>query len=158
MFDFDEIIERRGTHCSKWDMMEPLYGVPPDDGIAMWVADMDFRPPPEVSEALRAETPHGVHGYFGDDRRYKAAVTGWMSRRHGWEVDPATVATTHGVVAGLALCLQAFTEPGDGVILFSPVYHAFYRIIRANRREIVELPLVEQDGRYVMDLDALAAA
>ena len=158
MFDFDEIIDRRGTNCIKWDMMQPLYGVAPDDGLAMWVADMDFRPPPSVTAALRAEIDHGVHGYFGDDRAYKTAITGWMARRHGWEVDPATIATTHGVVAGLALCLQAFTEPGDGVILFTPVYHAFHRVLRANRREIVESPLVEVGGRYAMDLDALAAA
>ena len=158
MFDFDEIIDRRGTHCSKWDMMEPLYKVSPDDGLAMWVADMDFRPPACVTAALRAEIDHGVHGYFGDDADYKAAITGWMARRHGWEVDPAAIATTHGVVAGLALCLQAFTAPGDGVILFSPVYHAFYRAIRANGREVVESPLVQHDGRYRMDLDALAAS
>ena len=144
MFDFDEIIDRRGTNCIKWDMMQPLYGVAPDDGLAMWVADMDFRPPPSVTAALTAEIDHGVHGYFGDDRAYKAAITGWMARRHGWEVDPATIMTTHGIVAGLALCLQAFTEPGDGVILFTPVYHAFHRVLRANRREIVESPLVER--------------
>lgn len=158
MFDFDEAIDRRNTHALKWDMMEPLYGVSSDDGLAMWVADMDFRPPPAVNEALAAAVAHGVHGYFGDDRAYKSAITGWMARRHGWEVDPAAIATTHGVVAGLAICLQAFTEPGDGVILFSPVYHAFYRVIRANRRVVVESPLVvREDGRYAMDLDALAA-
>ena len=159
MFDFDEIIDRRGTHCAKWDAMQPLYGVSPDDGLAMWVADMDFRPPPAVTAALRAEVEHGVHGYFGDDRAYKAAITGWMRDRHGWDVDPAAVATTHGVVAGLALCLQAFTEPGDAVILFTPVYHAFFRVLRANGRAILESPLVvREDGRYAMDLDGLAAA
>ena len=159
MFDFDEVIDRRGTHCSKWDQMEALYGVAPADGLAMWVADMDFRPPAAVTQALAAEVDHGVFGYFGDDRAYKAAIAGWMDRRHGWQVDPAAIATTHGVVAGLSICLQAFTEPGDGVILFSPVYHAFYRAIRANGREVVESPLVlREDGRYAMDLDALAAA
>lgn len=158
MFDFDEPIDRRNTHALKWDVMEAIYKVPADDGIAMWVADMDFRPPPAVNAALAAAVAHGVHGYFGDDRAYKAAITGWMARRHGWEVDPAAIATTHGVVAGLAICLQAFTEPGDGVILFSPVYHAFYRIIRANGREVVESPLVvREDGRYAMDLAALVA-
>ncbi len=159
MFDFDEIIDRRGTHCSKWDMMEPLYGVSPDDGLAMWVADMDFRPPAAVSAALAAEVAHGIFGYFGDERRYKAAITGWMSRRHGWEVDPAAIFTTHGLVNGLAIVLQAFSEPGDGVILFTPVYHAFHRILAANHREIVQSPLViREDGRYAMDLDALAAS
>lgn len=159
MFDFDEPIDRRNSHCLKWDIMEKIYGVSPEDGLAMWVADMDFRPPPSVNEALTAAVAHGVHGYFGDDSDYKAAITGWMANRHGWEVDPDSIATTHGVVTGVALCLQAFTEPGDGVILFSPVYHAFYRIIRANGREVVESPLVlREDGRYAMDLEALAAS
>ena len=144
MFDFDEVIDRRGTHCSKWDKMQALYGVSPDDGLAMWVADMDFRPPPAVTAALQAEIGHGVHGYFGDDRAYKAAITGWMRDRHGWEVDPAAIATTHGVVAGFALCLQAFTAPGDAVILFTPVYHAFFRVLRANGRPILESPLVRR--------------
>ena len=158
MFDFDAPIDRRGTHSLKWDMMEALYGVPADDGIAMWVADMDFRPPPAVGEALAAAAAHGVHGYFGDDRAYRAAICGWMARRHGWAVDPATIATTHGVVQGLAFCLQAFTEPGDSVILFTPVYHAFFRALKANGREAVQSELrLRADGRYEMDLDALAA-
>jgi cystathionine beta-lyase len=81
-----------------------------------------------------------------------------MARCHGWEVDPAAIETTHGVVAGMALCLQAFSEPGDGVILFSPVYHAFYRVLRAAGRRVVESPLVERAGRYHMDLGALESA
>ncbi len=158
MFDFDRVIDRRGTHALKWDMMEALYGVPPDDGIAMWVADMDFLPPPAVNEALTVAVAHGIHGYFGDDRAYRAAITGWMARRHGWEVDPATILTTHGVVAGFAMCLHAFTEPGDDVILFTPVYHAFFRVLKANGRGLVEAGLVVgPDGRYRMDLEALAA-
>ena len=158
MFDFDEIIDRRGTHCSKWDMMQPLYGVSPEDGLAMWVADMDFRPPPAVMAALVREIEGGVPGYYGDDRAYRAAVQGWMARRHGWEVDPAAILTTHGLVAAVGMCLQAYTEPGDGIILFTPVYHAFARVIAANGRRVVESRLVERDGRYHMDLDALAAA
>ncbi len=157
MFDFDEVIDRRGTHSVKWDMMETLFGVSPRDGLAMWVADMDFRPPPAVTSALRAEIAQGVSGYFGDDRAYKTAITGWMRRRHRWEVDPDAILTTHGLVAAVGFCLQAFSAPGDGVILFTPVYHAFHRIVRANGRRIVESPLVEHEGRYLMDLDALAA-
>lgn len=158
MFDFDEIIDRRGSHCAKWDMMQAFSGVSPEDGLAMWVADMDFRPPPAVTEALEAALARGVFGYFGDDRAYKAAIAGWMARRHGWQVDPDWIGTAHGLVAGCALCLQAFTEPDDGVILFTPVYHAFARIIRANGRRVVESPLRLEDGRYRMDLEALAAS
>ena len=157
-FDFDTPIDRRGTHAEKWDSMQARYGVDPADGLPMWVADMDFRPPPEVNEALAAAVAHGVHGYFGDDADYLAAITGWMDRRHGWQVAPEAIATVHGVVAGLAICLRAFSEPGEGVIVFSPVYHAFHRIIRANDRRLVESPLGIRDGRFEMDLDGLAAS
>jgi cysteine-S-conjugate beta-lyase len=156
MFDFDEIIDRRGTHSTKWDLMEQLYGVAPDDGLAMWTADMDFRPPPAVNEALIAAAAHGVHGYFADEQDHKAAIAGWMARRHGWEVDPDWIATTYGVVPGAFVhCLNAFSAPGDGVILFTPVYHAFARVLRANGRRVVESPLEQRDGRYFMDLAAL---
>jgi cystathionine beta-lyase len=158
MFDFDEPIDRRQTHSAKWDMMEPLFGVPPADGISMWVADMDFRPPPAVMAALAREIETGVPGYYGDERAYRAAIQGWMARRHGWEVDPATILTTHGLVAAVGMCLQAYTEPGDGIVLFTPVYHAFARVIAANDRRVVESRLVEIGGRHHMDLDALAAA
>jgi cystathionine beta-lyase len=157
MFDFDEIIDRRNTHCTKWDLMEARYGVSPADGLSMWVADMDFRPPQAVNDALAAALAHGVHGYFGDDRDYRAAIAGWMARRHGWTVEPEWILTHHGIVAATALCVQTFTRPGEGVILFTPVYHAFARVIAANGREIVESPLVQRDGRYHMDLHALAA-
>lgn len=156
-FDFDEIVDRRGTHCAKWDKMQALFGVSPDDGIAMWVADMDFKAPPPVRAALRAAVDHGVFGYFGDDSAYKAAVAAWMRTRHGWEIDPAWLSTTHGLVTGTALCVQAFSAPGDGVVLFTPVYHAFHRVLDANNRRIVQSPLVERDGRHEMDLDALRA-
>ncbi|HPE60201.1 MAG: pyridoxal phosphate-dependent aminotransferase [Thiothrix sp.] len=155
--DFNELIDRRHTHSLKWDMLEPLYGVSPDNGIPMWVADMDFRPPQAVNESLARAVAHGVHGYFGDETAHKAAIIGWMQQRHGWSVDPEWIMTVHGLVAGTALCLQAFTDPGDGVILFTPVYHAFARIIHANRRDVVESRLVNHNGRYEMDLDTLAA-
>ncbi len=157
-FDFDEIIDRRGTHSVKWDGLAEHCGVTADDALAMWVADMDFRPPAAVNAALAAELAHGVYGYFGDERASRAAVTGWMARRHGWQVDPDAVLTTHGIVAAFALCVQAYSEPGEGVIVFTPVYHAFHRILRANGRRIVESPLVvDGDGLYRMDLEALAA-
>ena len=137
MFDFDEPIDRRRTHSVKWDMMEPYFGVPAEDGLAMWVADMDFRPPPALMAALAREVEAGVPGYFGDDRAYRAAVQGWMARRHGWEVDPAAILTTHGLVSAVGLALQAYTAPGDGIILFTPVYHAFAKVIVANGRKVV---------------------
>ncbi|MCX7644228.1 MAG: pyridoxal phosphate-dependent aminotransferase [Rhodobacteraceae bacterium] len=148
---FDEIIDRRGTHCVKWDMMERLYGVSPRDGIAMWVADMDFRPPSCVSEAVQAMVNHGVYGYFGDDADYLSAIRWWMRHRHGWEVEPDWILTTHGLVNATGLCVDTWTAPGEAVVLFTPVYHAFARVIRAAGREVRELPLALVDGRYRMD-------
>jgi cysteine-S-conjugate beta-lyase len=152
--NFDEIIDRRATHSAKWDKMEPIYGVPRDTGIPMWVADMDFRPPEVVQRALEKMTDHGVYGYFGDDGDYLAAITWWMQNRHGWQVKPDWIFSTHGLVNGTAMCIDAFTQPGDGVVLMTPVYHAFSRIIEAAEREVVECPLALRDGRYEMDFDA----
>ena len=137
--------------------MQDHYGVSPDDGIAMWVADMDFRAPPVVQDALQRVVDHGIHGYFGDDTDYKAAITWWMKTRHGWDVDPATIFTTHGLVNGTAMCIDAFTAPGDAVVLFTPVYHAFARVIKAAGREVRSCELVNVDGRYEMDFDAYDA-
>jgi cystathionine beta-lyase len=150
--NFDTVIERRGTISAKWDMMEPIYGVPAADGIAMWVADMDFQPPHCVQAAVEAMAAHGVYGYFGDDRTNREAICWWMKNRHGWEVDPAAIFTTHGLVNGTGLCVDAYTKPGDGVVLMTPVYHAFARVIRDAGRKVVECPLAIEDGRYVLDI------
>jgi cystathionine beta-lyase len=150
---FDEIIDRRNTHSSKWDMMENLYGVPADDGIAMWVADMDFRPPACVERALQDYMKTGVYGYFADFGPYHDAIRWWMRERHGWSVEADHIFTTHGLVNGAAMCVDAFTQPGDGVVLFTPVYHAFARVIKAAGRRVVECPLALRDGRYEMDFE-----
>jgi cysteine-S-conjugate beta-lyase len=155
--DFDTPIDRRGTHCVKWDMMQAHYGVSPDDGIAMWVADMEFRPPAVVQRAVEAMAAHGVYGYFGDDRDYIAAIRWWMQTRHGWDPAPESILTTHGLVNGTGLCVDAYTRPGDAVVLFTPVYHAFARVIRAAGREVRELPLAVVDGRHEMDFGAYDA-
>ncbi|GAA6165805.1 pyridoxal phosphate-dependent aminotransferase [Pelagimonas sp. KU-00592-HH] len=154
---FDEVINRFGTHSVKWDMMEKIYGVPADDGIAMWVADMDFRPPQCISDAIGKMHDHGVYGYYGDETPYKDAICWWMENRHGWKVDPGAIFTTHGLVNGTGMCVDAYTQPGDGVVLFTPVYHAFARVISAAGRQVVECQLVNNDGRYEMDFDAYDA-
>lgn len=151
---FDTPVNRIGTHSVKWDMMQPFYGVSADDGLAMWVADMDFHPPACVQRAVEAMAAHGVYGYFGDDAAYLDAVRWWMAERHGWAVDRDWIFTTHGLVNGTGLCLDAFTAPGDGVVLTTPVYHAFARTIKAAGRQVVECRLANVSGRYEMDFDA----
>ncbi|WP_111558343.1 MalY/PatB family protein [Paracoccus sediminilitoris] len=152
--DFDQIIDRKGTHCSKWDDMQAAYGVDPDDGLAMWVADMDFRPPQAVQDAVETVAAHGIYGYPGAHRPYLKAICWWMENRHGWQIRPEWVLTCAGLVNAVAMALNAFTAKGDGVIVMSPVYHAFARVIRAQGRDLVELPLAQQDGQYRMDWDA----
>ena len=151
---FDERIDRFGTHSVKWDMMERLYGVPADRGLAMWVADMDFRPPACIQAAVEKMAAHGIYGYYGDDASYLEAIRWWMQTRHGWAVDPKHIFTTHGLVNGTGLVVDAFTRPGDGVVLMTPVYHAFARTIKAAGRKVVECKLKLEAGRYEMDFDA----
>ncbi len=151
---FDTPIDRTGSHCAKWDMMPSLYGLPPGEGLAMWVADMEFRPPQVVQAALEKMLAHGVYGYFGDESAYLAAIRWWMANRHGWEVAPEWIFTTHGLVNGTALCVHSFTQPGDAVILMTPVYHAFARVIKAAGREVLECPLALEDGTARLDLAA----
>lgn len=154
---FDNTPERRGTHSVKWDSMEALYGVSPDDGISMWVADMEFQPPQCVQDAVQAMRDHGVYGYFGEEGNYRAAIQWWMSERHGWQIDPAWIFTTHGLVNGTALCVDAYTTAGDGVVLFTPVYHAFAKVINAAGRQVVSCELVNNAGHYEFDFDAYDA-
>jgi len=154
---FDTPIDRRGTHSVKWDMMEKLYGVPMDDGIAMWVADMEFQPPACVQDAVKAMHDHGVYGYYGDEGAYLSAIQWWMAERHGWNIDPSWVFTTHGLVNGTAMCVDAFTSPGDGIVLFTPVYHAFAKVIKAADRRVVECELTNTNGRYEFDFDSYDA-
>lgn len=155
MFDFDRVIDRRGTHASKWDMMAKLSGITAPDGIPMWVADMDFAAPPGVTAALTADVTRAVHGYYADTGSWATAASEWLARRHGLKIDPAWVSPTPGVVSGLGLILQAVTEPGDEVVVFPPAYHAFRKIILANDRRIHDSQLVLRQGRYEMDLEAL---
>ncbi|MBA84841.1 MalY/PatB family protein [Thalassobius sp. S69A] len=152
--NFDEIINRFGSHSVKWDMMESIYGVPADDGIPMWVADMDFPAPQCVQDAVQRMHDHGIYGYYGDDTSYRAAICWWMQTRHNWQVDPDAIFTTHGLVNGTAMCVETYTQPGDGVVLMTPVYHAFAKVIRANGRRVIECDLRNVDGRYEMDFDA----
>ena len=149
--DFDEVIDRRGTHSSKWDTMEELYGVSPDNGLSMWVADMDFRAPKIIQEKLHGISSHGIYGYYGDYKEYNNSIKWWMKNRHNWEIDTSWIFTTHGLVNGTGLCIDAFTKPGDGIILFTPVYYQFSNLVEAARRKVVECPLKLIDNHYHFD-------
>ena len=155
--DFDKLTERRGSHCLKWDQMTARYDVN-GDALPMWVADMDFEAPEFVLDAGRRALDHGIVGYGYNAKSYREAISWWMETRHGWNVDPSAVFSTTGLVNAIGLLLDSFTRPGDGIVVFSPVYHAFGRVVRASGRELVEAPLALEGDRYILDLTAAEAA
>ena len=154
--DFDEPIDRRGTDCTKWDLMERGFGVPAEDGLAMWIADMDFRAPDFLQDAVRGLIDRASYGYFVGLESYWDAIAWWMKTRHGWEVEPDWIFTTYGLGHGIATVMQALTEPGDHVAIFTPVYHEFAHKIGLASRTVTELPLAIEDGIYRMDFDRYA--
>ena len=151
--NFDEIINRKNTHSAKWDMMEELFGVSKDNGIPMWVADMDFRPPKCISESIKKMYDHGIYGYFGDDKDYLASIKWWMKTRHNWDIDLSWIFTTHGLVNGTSMAIQTYSDPGDGVVLFTPIYYVFFKQIKEGGREVLECPLVNNKGHYELDFE-----
>ena len=150
--DFDKITDRQGTFCNKWDRAEKAYDVP-DDCLPMWVADTDFEAPDFVLNAGRRLLDHGVFGYGYDIDAYRESIRWWMETRHGWAVDPESIFTATGLVNAIGIVLDAFTQPGDGVVLFTPVYHAFARVIRGSDRKVISAPLARRGDRYELDLD-----
>lgn len=154
---FDEILDRSGTYCAKWDAMEKFCGVSKEDGLAMWVADSDFRTAPPVIEALQGMVDHGVFGYGFDDAGYRDAICWWQSVHHGWSVDPDWIVTTQGLGHAIGMIFDTFTDEGDGVCFFTPVYHEFKaKTLKAERRP-VEIPMTREGDRYVLDFDAAEA-
>ncbi|GGA31210.1 MalY/PatB family protein [Neptunicoccus cionae] len=154
---FDDIIDRTGTKCAKWDAVESIYGVSPNDGLPMWVADMDFRSPDCIIKAAQKLVDHGVFGYQSDYSDYHNAIIWWMKNRHGWDVKAEEIFTTFGLVNAVGMCLLAYTQPEDEIVLFTPVYHAFAKVIKNAGRKVKECQLVEQNGSYEMDFAAYEA-
>lgn len=150
---FDTIIERRNTASWKWDKMEKVFGT--TDLLPMWIADMDFAAPPEVVAAVKRKAEHGIYGYATFPHSFYSSVIGWMKRRHDWQIEEEWISVTPGVVPAISIAVQAFTEPGDGIIIQPPVYPPFFRCVKANKRQLVENPLIYEDGRYVIDFDDL---
>jgi len=157
-FDFDTPLPLWGAHCTKYDGIKRVFGAEGHDVIPMWVADMDFKAAPAILNAAQKEIDRGYMGYFTDPAGASEATSQWMSRRHGWSFSPEAVRFTHGVIGGLGVVVSAFSEPGDRVVVFSPVYHAFYRQIRAMGRDVLESQLAKRYGQFELDLDALKSA
>ena len=144
---FDKVVDRRGTNSYKWD--SSLRG----DVLPLWVADMDFETAPCVVEALRRRVEHGVFGYVRVPETYYEALTGWFARKHGWKMRPEHVIYTSGVVPAISAIIKAMTEPGDKVLVQTPVYNCFFSSIRNNGCEIVSSQLVNDGNRYTIDFE-----
>ncbi|MFA6412194.1 MAG: PatB family C-S lyase [Syntrophales bacterium] len=154
-YNFDEIIHREGTHSVKYDLRTKIFGT--EDVIPLWVADMDFRTPDFVVEAIRRQAAHELYGYTFVPESFYESLQSWMKRRHGWDVRREWILYCPGVVPSLVVALLSFTAPGEGVLLQPPVYHPFFSVITNNGRMPVENPLELHNGRLCMNEDLLAA-
>lgn len=151
--NFDEIINRENTNSIKWDRRKSIVGT--ENVIPLWVADMDFSSPKEVREAMMERLQHPIYGYtYINDSYYEAAVN-WFYKRFGWKVDRDWICFAEGVVPGLNTIIAALTKPGDEVIIQTPVYPPFYKVIENNGCKVVENPLINNDGYYEMDFEQL---
>lgn len=152
-YDFTTLHPRVASGSSKWAAMQAIRPDLPADVIPLSVADMELLNPPEIAEQLGRYVAGTILGYTRPGDSYYGAVESWMARRHGWQIQRDWIVTSPGVVPALFHMVLAFTQPGDQVILFPPVYYPFYNAVRESGREIVECPLLEKDGRYEIDYD-----
>ena len=152
-YNFDEIIERRGSCCLKWDDTGKIFGV--EDILPLWVADMDFRSPREVLDALEKKVRHGIFGYAGVSSGYYRAQVDWLKKRFGWEIEENWITVSPGVIPALITVIRTFTAPGDHILLQPPVYYPFFTSIENNGRRVALNPLIQTGGRYRMDFSDL---
>ncbi len=151
IYNFDKVIERRGTNCFKWDFIKPIFGK--DDLLPFWVADMDFQAPPEVMKALNDRVEHGVFGYpFRADDYYKSIIN-WYKIRHNSIIKKDWIVNTPGVVPGICFVIQMLTEQGDTIVTHSPVYDPFFHSIQDNDRVLKTSPLINNNGHFEMDFE-----
>lgn len=149
-------VDRKGTHCEKWDGLRERFGR--EDLLALWVADMDFRVPQCVLEAEKDYLDTGVFGYYHPSEGYYQAFMDWEQERHGYSVQREWLRFSPGVVPAINWLIQIFTEPQDRVLVLTPVYYPFLHAVRDNERTLVACQLVHQDGQYSVDLAAFEAA
>lgn len=155
MWNFDEIIDRRDSGCVKYEGLQKLFGR--TDLLPLWVADMDFATPPFIIEAMKKRLEHPVFGYTVVPPDYWKVVSRWIEEHHQWKVEEQWMRFIPGIVKGIGLVVNVFTQPGDKVIVMPPVYHPFFLTPRGNKRQVVWNPLIRHDdGSYSIDFEQLA--
>jgi len=152
-YDFNKIVDRSKYHSVKWDELETVFGA--KDVLPMWVADMEFKSPKPVIEAIKKAAEHGIYGYTSRPDSYYQAIIDWIEKKHHWKVKKDWLAYSPGVVPGLSFIIRAFTQPGDKVIVQPPVYYPFFQAIECNGCHIVNNPLKVENNKYVMDFEDL---
>ncbi len=150
-FNFDEIISRANTNSVKYDWRKKLFGR--EDVLPMWVADMDFRVPPAVRQAIMERARHEIYGYSIRPESFYQSIMNWTNRRYGWSIAPEWLAFTPGIVPAVNLTILGLTEPGDKIMIQPPVYFPFFQAIRKNKRTLVENRLQLRNGRYHIDME-----
>ena len=150
-YDFDELTERRGTHCVKWDES------PNDEVIPLWVADMDFKAAPAILEAVDKRAKHGVFGYTVVEEDYYLAIISWFQRRHNWRIHREEILYTTGVVPAMSVAIKALTMPGEKVLILSPDYNCFFSSVRNNGCEVLETILKRVGDTFEVDWEDFEA-
>ncbi|WP_172915544.1 MalY/PatB family protein [Capnocytophaga canimorsus] len=152
-YNFDEVIDRKGTDATKIDTLQERWGR--TDLLPLWVADMDFRTPPFIVDTLKKRIENEVFGYTCKPKCWYDAIIDWQSRRHNWQIAPEMISFTPGVVPALAMAVQALTQPGDKVLIQPPVYFPFAMVVNNNHRTLVNSPLDFKDGQYHINFERL---
>ena len=152
-YNFDEIVDRSGSNTVKLEKLKPVFGH--EDLVPLWVADMDFKSPPAIVEALKKRVGHAIFGYTLPSQEYTSSIVNWLERRHRWQVKGEHINFVPGVVKGFAFAIDEFTERGDKIIIQPPVYHPFRIVTTSLGREVVNNPLILENGQYKMDFKGL---
>ena len=153
MYNFDEIIDRKGSNCLKYDALPKYFGV--DEAQPLWVADMDFKAPEFINDAILKRVQHGVYGYAKATPELLDSIVNWMKDRHEWSIDASWISLANGVVPAYSAALEAFSEEGDEIIVQSPVYYPLFKSVQHNKRTLITNSLKEENGHYTMDLEDL---
>lgn len=156
-YDFTTLQSRTGTCSSKWDAMCKTCPTVPANIVPFSVADMEFRNPPEIADALSKYLHANILGYTNPSPDYFAAVQRWMQRRHNWSIQPEWIIDYPGVIPGIFQAVSCFTEPGDGILLLTPVYYPFYIVVQRSGRKLVESPLRPVGNHYEINFDDFAS-
>ncbi len=152
-YNFDELIPRKNSDCLKYDKLQEMFGT--DDALSMWIADMDFRTPPFVIEALRRRLDHEVLGYTFCSPKWKPAIQNWVSRRYGWSIKEEEIGFVGGIVPAISFAVQCFTAPNDKILIQPPVYHPYHHVVKDLGRTLVYNPLRLVGGQYEVDFEDL---